>query len=153
MAELAAAAVGQAAPIAPRVDQGLGLDEPGYQQVLEAAGHAAALQQLNAGAGAAAPRVVVLAGGAAATAPSLIEQHLIAAGRQGVIVVLPEAHQVCWWGWLAATTRAERGTGRVPLRLPRRPRRLPMRRRASHPMCLPPTSPAGAEEAAHLQPA
>ncbi|KAI7843234.1 hypothetical protein COHA_003068 [Chlorella ohadii] len=85
--------VGQAAPIASRVDQGLGLDEPGYQQVLEAAGHAAALQQLNAGAGAAAPRVVVLAGGAAATAPSLIEQHLIAAGRQGVIVVLPEAHQ------------------------------------------------------------
>lgn len=152
MAELAAAAVGQAAPIASRVDQGLGLDEPGYQQVLEAAGHAAALQQLNAGAGAAAPRVVVLAGGAAATAPSLIEQHLIAAGRQGVIVVLPEAHQVCRCCWLAATgSRARCREGASPPYSPAMP--PPNALRTSHPVCLPPVSPAGAEEAAHLQPA
>lgn len=111
------------AAIPQRLDTSLGLDVQGYVQVLESStGDAAALQQLNAGAGAAAPRVVVLAGAAAATVPSLIEQHLIAAGRRGVTVIVPESQQVrcgwtickthcCWW----------RRRKEVPVRLPNSP--------------------------------
>lgn len=89
MAEQGAAGL---AALAQRLDTSLGLDEQGYVQVLDSTEDAAALQQLNDGA--AAPRVALLAGAAAATVPSLIEQHLIATGRQGVIVVLPESQQV-----------------------------------------------------------
>lgn len=74
------------------LDDGLGLDEPGYVQVLSSGGDAEALQELNAGVPTAGARVAVLSG--VATVPSLIERHLIAAGRRGVAVLLPERQQV-----------------------------------------------------------
>lgn len=85
------------AALASAVDSGRGLSEVQYSHVIAvaagiSAGDAVAqqqLDQLNAGAAAGAPRVVVLpaGGGGVATSPSLIEQHLIAPGRRGVLVV------------------------------------------------------------------
>lgn len=85
-----------AAAVALAVDAGRGLTEEQYLHVLNSANDAAALQQLNAGAAAGdGPRVVVLpaGGGVAATAPSLIEEHLVAPGRLGVLVLEPIAQE------------------------------------------------------------
>ncbi|KAI7845894.1 hypothetical protein COHA_000627 [Chlorella ohadii] len=88
MAEQAGLGPELAAAIAGNFDAGLGLDVQDYVDVLAAAEDEAALQLLNAGAAAAAPRVVVPAQATVVTKPSLMERYLITPGRRGVIVLL-----------------------------------------------------------------
>jgi len=136
MAEQAGLGPELAAAIAGKVDAGLGLDVQDYVDVLAAAEDEAALQLLNAGAAAAAPRVVVPAQATVVTKPSLMERYLITPGRRGVIVLLSKLLLVrsCHYSCIGFAHMLQL-LAEVPLRLPASPC-------GCRPACLLPSTPA-----------
>lgn len=90
---MAGQAAGGDLALAQALDEGVGLYPAGYLRLLSVAANPAAVQQLNASAAAAAPRLVVPQAGPATT-PALIERHLIQPGRRGVAVAVTGAVQV-----------------------------------------------------------
>lgn len=116
-----AAAEAATLALAQSLDQGSRLSVQDYQHLLRRAAKPAEQQQLNAGAAANAPRLVVPQRGSATT-PGLIERTLIQPGRKGVAVALSKAMQASSWpgrlvctgatvGWRAASLGAADAVG------------------------------------------